>query len=124
MQCIGPTWYLMVDMQLFILSPLLIYPLWRWRNKFIWIVPVLILSSMICMFTLYVINHYRGFGILISGGNEDDIFGKTYVTTHTRFGAWGVGVVVGYILHITKGKRIYLKNVYQMCYIVFRHKIF
>jgi len=25
-------WYLAVDMQLFILSPLFVYPLWRWKR--------------------------------------------------------------------------------------------
>jgi peptidoglycan/LPS O-acetylase OafA/YrhL len=28
----GQTWYLAVDMQLFFVSPLFIYPLWRWRK--------------------------------------------------------------------------------------------
>ena len=28
----GETWYLACDMQMFILSPLFIYPLWRWRK--------------------------------------------------------------------------------------------
>lgn len=27
------SWYLAADMQLFIISPLFIYPLWRWKNK-------------------------------------------------------------------------------------------
>ena len=31
-QCMGETWYLACDMQLFFLSPLFIYPMWRWRN--------------------------------------------------------------------------------------------
>ena len=26
------TWYMACDMQMFILSPLLIWPLWRWRR--------------------------------------------------------------------------------------------
>lgn len=28
----GETWYLAVDMQLFILSPLFIYFIWRWKR--------------------------------------------------------------------------------------------
>jgi peptidoglycan/LPS O-acetylase OafA/YrhL len=28
----GQTWYLDVDMQLFVVSPLFIYPLWRWKK--------------------------------------------------------------------------------------------
>lgn len=28
----GETWYLACDMQMFILSPFLVYPLWRWKR--------------------------------------------------------------------------------------------
>lgn len=28
----GETWYLSCDMQMFLVSPLLIWPLWRWRR--------------------------------------------------------------------------------------------
>ena len=32
------TWYLANDMQLFLISPLLIYPLWRWKKAgLIWL---------------------------------------------------------------------------------------
>lgn len=31
-QCMGQTWYLAVDMQLFVISPLIVYPLWRWKK--------------------------------------------------------------------------------------------
>lgn len=32
LKCMGETWYLACDMQMFWLSPLLIYPLWRWHR--------------------------------------------------------------------------------------------
>ena len=32
------TWYLAADMQLFLISPVFIYPLWRWRRAgLVWI---------------------------------------------------------------------------------------
>ena len=31
-QCMRQSWFLAVYMQLLIVSPLLIYPLWRWRK--------------------------------------------------------------------------------------------
>ena len=31
-QCLGQSWYLAVDMQLYILSPIIIYPLWKWTK--------------------------------------------------------------------------------------------
>lgn len=44
--CPGESWYLANDMQLFLLAPLLIYPIWRWRGKFIWIIPLISISSI------------------------------------------------------------------------------
>lgn len=31
-KCMGETWYLACDMQMLLVSPLVIYPLWRWRR--------------------------------------------------------------------------------------------
>ena len=38
------TWYSAVDMQLLILSPLFVYPLWRWPRRF---GPALILGGLL-----------------------------------------------------------------------------
>lgn len=97
-------------MQLFILSPLIVYPLWRWRNKFVWVIPFLVLLSMACTFTTFMINDYRA--AVTADGENVGKAAKTYAPTHTRFGAWGVGIIYGYILHATKLKRVQLSNVY------------
>lgn len=31
-QCMFQSWYLAADTQLFVLAPLVVYPLWRWRR--------------------------------------------------------------------------------------------
>ena len=42
---IGETWYLACDMQMFWLSPLFIYPIWRWkRTGVIWTVCSLLVA--------------------------------------------------------------------------------
>lgn len=33
---------------------------------------------------------------------------KTYFTTHTRYGAWMIGILLGYLLHNIKGKNVTL----------------
>lgn len=51
-QCLEHSWYLSVDFQLFLLSPLLIFPIWKWGwKKVLWIFPTLILLSEACIFT-------------------------------------------------------------------------
>ena len=32
MKCLGQTWYLANDMQMFLIAPPIIYITWRWRN--------------------------------------------------------------------------------------------
>lgn len=97
-------------MQLYILSPLIIYPLWRWRNKFVWTIPVLILLSMGSLFTLFMVNHFKT--ARMAGGDEPGNYEKTFVPTHVRFGAWGIGVLLGYILYGNKSKRVVLSKVH------------
>lgn len=65
---------------------------------------------MSCTFATYMINHYSVSKIQ---GQQDDEgkFAKTYVATHTRFGAWGIGVLLGYLLHIFKNNRPRFGNV-------------
>ena len=51
----GETWYLANDMQMFILSPLVIYPLWRWkRSGLLWLTAIMF-GSLAANFALYAI---------------------------------------------------------------------
>ena len=53
--CMGETWYLAVDMQLFLVSPLIIYPLWRWKwVGLIWLA-LLTLGSLAANFIVFAI---------------------------------------------------------------------
>lgn len=47
--CFDWSWYLSVDFHLFVLSPLMIYPLWKWKKCF-WILPFIVLLSQGCTF--------------------------------------------------------------------------
>jgi peptidoglycan/LPS O-acetylase OafA/YrhL len=51
----GQTWYMDNDMQLFLISPLLIYPLWKWRKPgLVWLFVVL-LASLAANFAVFAI---------------------------------------------------------------------
>ena len=32
LMCMGETWYLATEMQMFLVSPFIIWPLWRWKR--------------------------------------------------------------------------------------------
>jgi peptidoglycan/LPS O-acetylase OafA/YrhL len=52
LQCLNQTWYLAVDMQLFWLSPLLLYPLARWPRLGKGLLALVILLSVVIPFTI------------------------------------------------------------------------
>ena len=49
------TWYLAVDMHLFILSPIFVYLLWRWKRLGLVSVVGFTLASLAATFTLYAV---------------------------------------------------------------------
>ena len=55
-QCMPDTWYSAVDMQLFLLSPFFIFPLWRWPRKF---GPTLVLLGLSTSIFYTVILHLK-----------------------------------------------------------------
>ncbi|XP_055547729.1 nose resistant to fluoxetine protein 6-like [Wyeomyia smithii] len=103
--CLGHTWYLSVDMQLYILSPLIVYPLWRWGRKFLIAIGCLILVSMGSVMAIFLIENIR-LAFVAAGTGGADRMSLTYYPTHTRMGAWLIGVILGYVLHATKDRQV------------------
>lgn len=52
LQCLNQTWYLAVDMQLFWLSPLLLYPLARWPRLGKGLLAFVIIFSIVIPFAV------------------------------------------------------------------------
>ncbi|GJQ80381.1 hypothetical protein Trydic_g12243 [Trypoxylus dichotomus] len=109
--CIVQSWYMTDDFLYYMLSPLLIYSLWKWKilgwiNLFI----VYIVSVMINFFLAWI-NKY-GAGMLIS--NQllyTDFFAYHYIAPHVRASTYILGMVLGGILHKTKNVKIKLHPV-------------
>lgn len=56
--CIEESWYLAIDMQLFVLSPLLLYPLWKFKRHGKWLILIFTVASLTYTITmLYLIGH-------------------------------------------------------------------
>uniref|UniRef100_A0A2M4DP82 Uncharacterized protein n=1 Tax=Anopheles darlingi TaxID=43151 RepID=A0A2M4DP82_ANODA len=84
-------------MQLYLLSPLLIYPLWRYGKRFVPAIVVLALLSISCVFATFMVNEYR---LNRSAPRGDGLMPrKTYHPTHARMSVWLFGVLFGYLLH-------------------------
>ncbi|XP_075234642.1 nose resistant to fluoxetine protein 6-like isoform X1 [Lycorma delicatula] len=95
--CIITSWYLSADMQMYVLSPILLYPLMRWP-RFIFVeVGLMFLATVIYVFCVAYIYELRPTFI---GPN---IFYKTdaemiYNQFYARAGPWLIGFALGILL--------------------------
>jgi len=110
--CIGVTWYTGDDMMFFAISLLVIYPMWSNSHMgailwwFVWLI-----ASTIPIF-YQTINFHLSIGM----GNTEDTPGAfandygrtpdTYRAPWLRFQPYLVGILLGYILHKTRGKKL------------------
>ena len=64
--CLGQTWYLVADMQMFIMSPLLILPMFYWQNNHnglkLWLLALMIFSAV--PLTITILNGLPPYGLL------------------------------------------------------------
>ena len=90
------SWYLAADMQLFILSPLFVYPLWRWRRAGLaWII-FAIVTLIGTIGTLFVMWNIPCFYTTDSIKNVPYL--TYYYQTFGRAPQYLVGILLGWIL--------------------------
>lgn len=108
--CFGHSWYLMADMQLYILSPIILYPLWKLRNRCkaaVALILVLTSISIIYIFVIMMKMELRTAFVDKSAGYKDAL---VHTMTVGRSGSWMMGILVGYILHMLEGKNVKLSR--------------
>ncbi|XP_057379361.1 nose resistant to fluoxetine protein 6-like isoform X1 [Daphnia carinata] len=107
------SWYLSCDMQMFWISPLFIYPLWRWKRVgFIWTVFCLLLFLGISAMTFIVYDLPPTIIWLRSSElSRIDVYSQRhYMETFARIPPYMIGILLGWLLHKTKDKRIHINK--------------
>ncbi|XP_046748457.1 nose resistant to fluoxetine protein 6-like [Diprion similis] len=101
--CMFQSWYLSVDTQLFVLAPLVIYPLHKWRRAGEFILAGVTALSVVIPFVLTLRNHLDPTLLVYSDEMSDlsqnHFFATSYIKTHTRASSYCFGLVFGYIVH-------------------------
>ncbi|XP_055613193.1 nose resistant to fluoxetine protein 6-like [Uranotaenia lowii] len=120
--CHVHTWYLSADMQLYLIAPALVYPLWRYGKRIIWGIASLALLSMACVLTTFLVNEFRMSDFAARGV-------LTYYPTHARMSVWLWGLIFGYFLHYNKNKKVDLPSHYlglgwSLCFAILALTIF
>ncbi|CAG7815907.1 unnamed protein product [Allacma fusca] len=103
-KCYGLTWYLDVDMQLFILSPLVIIPLWRWKKIGFGILGAVGILSIAIPLFIKAHFHEPPTSIASIPNEPVEYWGDLYTKTWVRFGAYTVGLALGYVMYL-KGRQ-------------------
>ncbi|KRT82710.1 Acyltransferase, partial [Oryctes borbonicus] len=97
--CLLHTWYLSMDMQIYIVSPLVLLPLVRRRKLMMRAgLPMLIFLSMACPFLITYFYETEIF--------TEDYYKYYYYPTHTRLSPWLIGTLTGAILHVYKDAKL------------------
>lgn len=103
-QCLMHTWYLNVDMQLFVIAPFIIYLIYRFKAKTIFTLAILVLG---CVFTTVAVHVKYELKTLRTDGKME----MAYFPTHIRFSSWMIGVMAGYIFFKTRQQSIQIPKV-------------
>ncbi|CAD6245210.1 GSCOCG00013583001-RA-CDS, partial [Cotesia congregata] len=103
LMCMGHSWYLAVDMQLFWVSPLIIYPLYKKPKVGLIILSAAIVASMISPAVVAAVNKLPA-TLHPKDRNDRLILLNFYILTHARAGPWLLGILLGYLL--ATGKRL------------------
>ncbi|XP_017156723.1 nose resistant to fluoxetine protein 6-like [Drosophila miranda] len=96
--CVSHSWYLAVDMQLYIVSPFLLIALYKWGRRGAAGILVLMLLLASCLFSMMVIKN------ISMASQENNPMKKIYYSTHTRASPYLIGILFGYFLHVNRGK--------------------
>ncbi|CAG2060914.1 unnamed protein product [Timema podura] len=106
-QCLEQCWYLAVDTQLFLLSPLLLYPMWKWSSKYVYVIIATLTTLGIAV--TFVVAYFYKFPVnylQLDEASLADYLRMLYYPTHTRYTPWTIGLCLGYILHQTHGRQL------------------
>ncbi|KAH8347530.1 hypothetical protein KR059_012046 [Drosophila kikkawai] len=106
-ECLSHTWYLSVDMQMFILSPIMLIALYKWGKKAAAGIFVLIVLLSGCLFATMMVNNYS----MLMKTFSQEAMNKMYSATHTHATPWLIGFLFGYFLYLNRGREFHLKRV-------------
>ena len=110
LDCLGHTWYMAVDMHFYIISPTIIYTLWKHPRYGLIFAGVLMILA-----TGYPLGVAMSQGLDPGwdwGGNDD-----VYIKPAGRFQPYLFGLLVGYYLHQTRNQPTLLLNYLQTTFL-------
>jgi len=119
--CLGETWYLACDFQFYILGPLIVYPIWRFRlGGIAWILLCLVISCVIPGTITYVYGWPPTQALTVLAPEHVNWMQAFYMKSYNRASPWVLGLILGLVmnkirLHETKVKISKLVGLAMWC---------
>ncbi|XP_075974092.1 O-acyltransferase like protein-like [Anticarsia gemmatalis] len=107
--CAGHSWYIAIDFQLYLLSPLVLFWVLSGKRRNAWLALFIALFSVLIASTIYNFNQNLQAGTAVPTRTNEEMWNymrKYYFFTLTRAAPFLVGLIFGYILHIFRGQKI------------------
>ncbi|CAH0406840.1 unnamed protein product [Chilo suppressalis] len=105
--CLGHAWYLAIDMQLYILSPIVLFWVLGRSKKSAWTALTAALMIVVTASTIYnFLNDFQSSPVSLSRTPEDSVryMRNYYIFTLPRAAPFFVGMLFGYAIHSCNGK--------------------
>ncbi|XP_026315721.1 uncharacterized protein LOC113227063 [Hyposmocoma kahamanoa] len=115
--CLAHTWYLAIDMQLYILSPLILLWVLSGKKNFAWSALIAGVLVSLTASSIYVfVNNFTGSSIRpILDPEEGARYGDYYYfNTLTRCSPFFIGMCFGYLIHFWREKNIRLSKILNL----------
>ena len=142
--CMGATWYLAVDMQMFLIAPLVIWPLWKFPKIGLGIAGALTTAGKFCLdwhTQFHTHNHiFSATGVALGLAwaedypptmgvqgleTENNYFRYYYVMPWCRYQPYILGMLLGFWLYKSRNMRKLKFNTIVICWIwVSQHYIY
>ncbi|XP_062528928.1 regulator of hypoxia-inducible factor 1 isoform X3 [Bombyx mori] len=126
--CLIPTWYIAVDMQMYILAVILTMILAKFSKKAVPILVILFIGATALNAGLAYIYEWKSLLYLaIVAENINSIFRDIPSLSHFYMSPWGslpaclVGLIIGHLVHFTKGEtfgNIYKRRLLSLYYVL------
>ncbi|XP_060075442.1 nose resistant to fluoxetine protein 6-like [Ylistrum balloti] len=118
--CLSWSWYLTNDMQFFVLSPLMLIPLYLSQYIGLAVCIIFLLGTMTAT---GIISTTEDLPVTIFSPNSDpamftSYFEHYYMKPYCRMGPYIVGIITGYLLYRTEGKYRINRAVNLMCWVI------
>lgn len=101
--CVGQTWYLNIDMQLYIVSPIILFFLWKYPKTGGCFVIICIMSFIAVPFYIAYVDELAGITTnFYPKTSKNDFMNSYYLKTHARAAPWFIGLLVGHLLSVVR----------------------